>query len=228
MNSDEMIKLAGEMLNENYDAALDLYRQAAAAGNVAAMIELMRHYAADEFHEGAEKMAERIIKVADSYRAENNFAKAIELYEEVAAQDYEIAFQRLEELAQEKSLAESGDALALFKIGDYFSRQKNDAEAFKWHMKAAELGAPYAMSEIATMYMQGASVEQNDSEGVKWLKRAAKLKNPAAMSMLARMYELRIGVEQDISKALKWYIDAANAGETHARERLNTLFNERR
>lgn len=133
--------------------------------------------------------------------------------------------EKLEELL---AAAESGDTVAMFKIGDYYSLQNNDAEAFKWHMKAAELGAPYAMSEVATMYLKGAGVEQNDSEGVKWLKRAAELKNPAAMAMLARMYELGYIVEPDISEALRLYVEAANAGEPHARQRIETLFNERR
>ena len=127
-----------------------------------------------------------------------------------------------------KRSAESGNVLSMFKLGDYYSQQKNDAEAFKWHMKAAALGADYAMSEVATMYFQGAGVEQNDAEGLKWLNKAAELKNPAAMFMLGRMYELGYIVEQDISKALKWYVEAANADEEHAKQCLERLFKEER
>ncbi len=97
----EMYNLAGKILREDYDAAMDLYRQAADAGNVDAMIELMRHYDADEFSEDAAKMAERIVEVADAYRAENNLDKAVELYEEVAALDFKIGIQRLEILFAE-------------------------------------------------------------------------------------------------------------------------------
>lgn len=218
MNSDEMIKLAGEMLNENYDAALDLYRQAADAGNVDAMIELMRHYEADEFSEGAEKMAERIIKVADSYRAENNLEKAVELYKEISEQDYEIGTLRLEGLSHEELI---NLALAADKRKDFHT-------AFKYYRQAALRGSTFAMNEVGSMYLNGTGVEKNERLGFKWLKRAAELKNSVAQAMVARMYELGIGVEQDIHEALKWYVDAANAGEIHAKERLNTLFNERR
>ena len=94
----EMYDLAREILREDYDAAIDLYRQAADAGNVDAMIELMRHYEADEFSEGAEEMANRIVEAADAYRAENNLEKAAELCEEVAALDFKIGIQRLQEI----------------------------------------------------------------------------------------------------------------------------------
>lgn len=57
-----------------------------------------------------------------------------------------------------------------------------------------------------------------------YYKQAAELKNPSAMAMLAGMYELGIGVESDIHEALKWYVDAANAGEVHAQQRLETFF----
>lgn len=181
MKTDEMIKLAGEMLNENYDAALDLYRQAADAGNVDAMIELMRHYDADEFSEGAAEMAERIVEVADAYRSENNLDKAVELYEEVAALDFKTGIQRLEEISADFV----GLALEVDKRGDF-------QKSFQLYLRAAEL------------------------------------KNPTAMAMTARMYELGIGVAQNISAALKWYVEAANAGEPHARQRIEMLFNEGR
>lgn len=122
--------------------------------------------------------------------------------------------------------AKFGDAFSMFKVGDFYSKQKNDAEAFKWQIKAAEAGAPYAMTEIATMYFQGAGVEKNDAECLNWLKKAVELKNPSAMTLLARMYELGIVVEQDINEALKLYVEAANAGEEHAKQRLETLFKE--
>lgn len=116
----------------------------------------------------------------------------------------------------------------MFQLGDFYSKQGNDSEAFKWHLKAAETGAPYAMNEIATMYFKGAGVEKNEAEGLKWLQKSAELQHAPAMAMLARMYELGIIVEQDINAALKWYVDAANAGEEHAKQRLEILFNERR
>lgn len=116
----------------------------------------------------------------------------------------------------------------MFQLGDFYSKQGNDAEAFKWHLKAAEAGAPYAMNEIATMYFKGAGVEKNEAEGLKWLQKSSELQHAPAMAMLARMYELGIIVEQDINAALKWYVEAANAGEEHAKQRLEDLFNERR
>ncbi|MBO4401495.1 MAG: sel1 repeat family protein [Selenomonadaceae bacterium] len=84
------------------------------------------------------------------------------------------------------------------------------------------------MNEVGSMYMGGTGVEKDERAGFSWIKKAAELKNPTAMAMTARMYELGIGTEQNISEALKWYVEAANAGEEHARQRIEMLFNERR
>ena len=124
--------------------------------------------------------------------------------------------------------AENGDTVAMFKIGDYYSRQGNDAEAFKWHLKAAKLGANFSMSELGTMYLKGAGVEKNEKEGFKWILKAAESGHVASMAMVARMYEIGYIVEPDINEALKWYTEAANAGEPHAQQRLKTLFDEGR
>lgn len=103
----------------------------------------------------------------------------------------------------------------------------NFEKSFRLHMEAAERGNVVAMSEIGSMYMKGTGVTKNDIEGFKWILRAAEHNYPTAMAMVARMYELGIGTEQNIHEALKWYVDAANAGEEHAKNRLEELFNER-
>ncbi len=221
-DADAMFELACAILPKDYDAALDWYRKAADAGNVDALVDLMRHYEADEFYEAAADMAERIVKVADAYRTGNGVAqdleKAVDLYEKVAAQDYEIGNSRLEELSQEElvTLALAAD------------KRKDFRTAFQYYRQAAELGSVFAMNEVGSMYLNGTGVEKSVRKSFRWLKKAAELKNPVSMAMVARMYELGIGVDADINEALKWYVDAANAGEVHAKQRLEMLFNEGR
>ena len=114
----------------------------------------------------------------------------------------------------------------MFELGFFYTKDKKHAEAFKWQMKSAQNGVPYSMNQVVTMYLNGAGVEKNTVEGLKWLKKAAKLEHAPLMTKLGEMYESGIVVERDIHEALKWYVDAANAGEVHAQQRLETLCKE--
>lgn len=87
------------------------------------------------------------------------------------------------------------------------------------------------MSEMSKIIEQiNIAEEMGDiPKSFRFYKKAAELGNVIAMAIVARLYELGIhDVEQDIHKALKWYVEAANADEPHAKQRLETLFEEGR
>ncbi|MEK6750335.1 MAG: tetratricopeptide repeat protein [Pseudomonadota bacterium] len=71
---------------------------------------------------------------------------------------------------------EGGGAVP-FNVGMMFYRgqgaPKNDKMAFRWLLKAAELGHAEAQHRIGEMYMHGAGVEQNRLLALKWIRKAA-------------------------------------------------------
>ena len=64
--------------------------------------------------------------------------------------------------------------------------QKNDAEAVKWYLKAADQGETSVYSPLGWAYYQGTGVPADGNEAVKWFKRAAE-GNDAASAVHGRL-----------------------------------------
>jgi len=71
-------------------------------------------------------------------------------------------------------LAEGGNSEAQYRLGMAYSQKKppDDAEAFKWYLKAAEQGYRQAIYPVIGAYRTGVGVERDDQEADRWLKKA--------------------------------------------------------
>ncbi len=82
------------------------------------------------------------------------------------------------EIAERRSKAEKGDAVAQFLLGyNYVSGQgvpKDDAEAVKWFRKAADQGDAGAQDSLGRLYGNGQGVPKDETEAVKWFRKAAE------------------------------------------------------
>jgi len=86
----------------------------------------------------------------------------------------------------------SGDVQAQCLLGFAYHRgsslKKDDAEAAKWLLKAAEAGLPLAQAELGYFYESGAGVQQNEFEAVQWYRKSAQQGVDKAENNLGNMY----------------------------------------
>ena len=116
-----------------------------------------------------------------------------------------------------RSLITSGDdANCMFRRGEghFFGRDgflHDDEEAFRWYLKAAELGNAAAQTNVGFMYKRGQGVERNFERGCHWDSRAAasyrsgaETGDAEARSCLGEMCWQGRGAKQDLAQAVFW------------------------
>jgi TPR repeat protein len=108
--------------------------------------------------------------------------------------------------------ADSGSGFAARFLGESFidgsaGASKDDKEAFKWFMKAAESDSS-GQSFVGDCYMDGIGVEEDPKEAVNWYHKAAASGNPT--SRLGDCYLNGFGVSKDEKEAFKYYLEASS------------------
>lgn len=123
--------------------------------------------------------------------------------------------------------ANSGDADAQFKLGQYYSdyenADRNYKEAAKWLGKAAEQGHAEAQFKYGWLLHTDLVGDANIVEAVKWLRKSAEQGYDKAQMQLGDLYENGVGVSRDLPEALKWYRLAAEQGNEDAIDALKRL-----
>jgi len=74
------------------------------------------------------------------------------------------------------------------KMGNFYRKKTNYAEAIRWYRMAAEQGYAPAQNNLAAMYEQGLGLPQNDASAAKWFRLAAERGNAKAQHSLGIMY----------------------------------------
>ncbi|MDB6109401.1 MAG: hypothetical protein JWR69_1151, partial [Pedosphaera sp.] len=124
--------------------------------------------------------------------------------------------------AELQAAADSGDAKAQDKLGDFFAMRFDYTRALVWYRKAAAQGVANSQFGLGRMLMRkgvdwsGKILSRTDiDEAIKWYARAANQRCAQAQVDLGQFYEKGELVTQDYSEAYKWYALAAkgNAGE---------------
>ena len=108
-----------------------------------------------------------------------------------------------------KQLAESGDALAQYKMG---LQSDSYEEAFEWFMKAAEKGLAEAQYALGDCYALGYGVEEDWETAYEWFLKSALQGYALGQFEVAECLASGTGVEEDEEKALEWYIKSAENG----------------
>ena len=70
--------------------------------------------------------------------------------------------------------AGQGSIEAAAILSNWYDREQNYQEAFKWYKRAAENGDYIAQYNIAGMYMNSRGVEENFFEAFKWYEKSAE------------------------------------------------------
>lgn len=130
--------------------------------------------------------------------------------------DYEAALQNW------RPLAEQGDALAQFNMGNMYGHglgvEPDASTAFYWFHQAAEQGHVEAQSYVGGFYLAGIGVPQDYDEALYWLHQAAEQGDTLAYSNLGRAHFSGLGVPQNYSEAFDWLHKAAEQGDVDVYE----------
>lgn len=166
--------------------------------------------------------------------------KALEWYEQAAAQDYPpaqndlgVMFVRIYESA-EKNPKTLETAVRYFEKA---ANQKNlpaqhnlgviGYKRLKWWTQAASQGYAPSQLKLGTLYYHGDSVERNYTETVKWFGKAANQKeypHPIAQYSLGFCYEMGQGLKKDLEAAFRYYEKAATQGHVGGQFKLGLFY----
>ena len=102
---------------------------------------------------------------------------------------------------------ESGTAknpAAAFSRGQDCRKKNQPEEAFKWYLKAAELGHPEAQLIVGECYTWGHGTARNHDKAFLWLLKAAEQKQMAAYKLVSGCYRYGNGTPINTQKADYW------------------------
>jgi len=148
--------------------------------------------------------------------------KAHEAYNK---EDFSTAFELYTQLAKE------GDADAQTSLGFMYQNaqgcEKDDKKAVEFYTKAAEAKHPYALFNLAVLYMNGlCGLECDQFKAHELHMQAAIREVPAAMYEVALMLEQGLGCTQNYSEAAFWYEEGAKRGNLESFNNLGTLYKD--
>lgn len=132
------------------------------------------------------------------------------------------------EIEELEKRAETGDALALFELGEKYHLgdgiKKDETKAFDYYKKSAEAGNARAQYTVGMCFEGGKYVEKDLKTANKWFEKAAKQNNAEALNKLAYHYYQGYGCEQSGEKAFEFYSKAANLGDAVSQFILAKLY----
>lgn len=128
-------------------------------------------------------------------------------------------------------LSSNGDADAMTSLGYMYQNaqgcNKDDAKALELYEKAAELKQPYALFNLAILYMNGlGGVAHDQFKAHELFMEAAIREVPPAMYEVALMLERGLGCLQNYSEAAFWYEEGAKRGHLQSFNNLGVLYKE--
>ena len=203
--------------------AFELYRKAAGAGNVVAMVNLGNML---ERGRGTPKdLAEAsrwYQKAADAGVQPGMFNLGL-MYQDGLG----VAKDEAEASRWFRKAADAGSTLGMIRLGALYQTgkgvPKDEAEAVGWYRKAADAGSAPGMTNLGFMYRDGLGVTKDEAEAARWYRKAADAGDAKAMSSLGFAYETGLGIVKDEAEALRWYRKAADVGDNYGKAALKRL-----
>ncbi|CAN5587457.1 hypothetical protein BH23BAC1_BH23BAC1_25480 [soil metagenome] len=131
-----------------------------------------------------------------------------------------------EAIAWYSKSAEAGYIPAQFRLGVIYENEniKNYKLAVHWYQTAANHNYPFAMYNLALMYLYGNGITRDEPEAINLLNKAAEKKYPPAEALLGAIYDEGIGTSPDWEMAANYYQKAAKQGNLLAQTKLGELY----
>ncbi|MGE4398355.1 MAG: tetratricopeptide repeat protein [Campylobacterales bacterium] len=128
-----------------------------------------------------------------------------------------------------KPLANKNIPEALYNLGLLYDRglgtDKNETEAFKLYLKAAEGGHSQAQFLLGFMYSRDDTItKKNLQESLRWYKLSAEQGHILALYDLGVIYYYGKGVTQNFKEALHFFRQSAEKGSTDAQFNLGMMY----
>jgi TPR repeat protein len=150
-------------------------------------------------------------QLAEKYRIgfpiEQDYKKALELY---------------------NRSAEQGFAASQFRLGDLHEKgeilEQDLNKAVEFYRKAAEQGHPGAQNALAHIYQLGSGVEQDMAAAMVWYRKAALQGDEWSQLALGDQYRIGLAVPRDLVQSTKWYRRAAERGNIFAQFELGNAY----
>ena len=101
---------------------------------------------------------------------------------------------------------------------------KDEKEAVKWYMKAAEQGDAWSQNSLGACYFNGTGVAKDEKEAVKWYSKSAEQGEAVGQRLLGWCYANGNGVPKDEKEAVKWYTKSAEQGEAVGQRLLGCCY----
>ena len=112
---------------------------------------------------------------------------------------------------KEVFLPRENDNTAYIK-GYQYERKKEDKEALKWYLKAANQGDARAQYKVGWLYHWGKNMKRDYKKAMYWYKKSAEQKNIRAYYQVAYLYSSKKWIGQDEQLAFVWCQKAAKNG----------------
>ncbi len=128
--------------------------------------------------------------------------------------------------AKLEPLAQSGDAIAQYVLGDIIVRFANvlyKNEGVIWLQEAAKAGVPNAMNDLAVIYAEGRLVTADQKRADELLRQAASLGFAPAYYNLGTRAARGIGRPPDLFDAMEWFRLAADQGHAESQYNLGVM-----
>ena len=133
-------------------------------------------------------------------------------------------------LREWQPLAEQGDALAQYHVGQLYHKGRgvpqDDVQARKWCAKAAAQGQVKAQFSLGTLYFNGEGGSKDYQQALRWFQLAANQGAALAQTKLGIMYDDGEGVPKNKVQAYMWFSLAAKNGDRPASMLCDSLEKE--
>ena len=117
-------------------------------------------------------------------------------------------------------LAEQGDAIAQYTLGNTHYQKRDYAKAVRWYAQAAEQGHASAQCNLGLMYYYGKGVRQDVAKATEWFAKAAEQGVAEAQRYVGVMYY----DAKDDTQAAEWFAKAAWQGLATAQFNLGVMY----
>lgn len=223
----------GQGVAVDYARALDLFNKSAKNKNAIAYYELGLMYEEGQTPEGRGvfqnlERALKFFKAAGEGGVPQGYLKAAKYHHQGISvpRDLQKAieyYSKVADVADEQFKKAYGLLLAQLYI-DLGSSEKNQEQAVKWYLKAAEAGDLNAQLIVAKAYLSGHGISVNEQEARRWFEIAAQTDNIDALVNLGYIYANGVGVDIDYTKANIYYTRAAEQGSPEAAWNLGNFY----
>ncbi|RHZ70128.1 hypothetical protein Glove_275g42 [Diversispora epigaea] len=109
----------------------------------------------------------------------------------------------------------AGNINAAYNVGCFYDL-KDEKNAFKWFLEAAEKGYPLAQYYLGDFYEMGYGIDRNKVKAFEWFKKAAGNNCIASQYTLGKCFYEGNGTKKDLINAIYWLNKAKENGNMQA------------